>query len=127
MSEQEIPVTTIVQSSCIFEICDLVVAVLVKDVAEGDLSGRLRDSAREALIKGTMIVDKDTEKVTRYPDHIIQASILLGEIKHGIRYLTNLTQDELNGICRELYTILPDDYDYLIGHIQIDPITDDVD
>lgn len=121
MSEEnkELPMAETVAANALYEIADLVYAILVKDVAEGRTVGRLRDEAREALRTGAVIVDKENDKMYRYPENAIKGAILLGEIKHGTTNRTNLTQSDVDEMCIELGTLLPYDYEALVEHIKI--------
>lgn len=121
MSEEnkELPMAETVAANALYEIANLVYAILVKDVAEGRTVGRLRDEAREALRTGAVIVDKENDKMYRYPENAIKGAILLGEIKYGISNKTDLTQNDVDEMCIELGTLLPYDYEALVEHIKI--------
>lgn len=120
MSEEnkELPMAETVAANALYEIADLVYAILTKDVAEGRMVGRLRDEAREALRTGAVIVDKENDKMYRYPENAIDAALLLGEIKYGTRHGTDLKQEDMNEMCRQLQELVPSDYGMLIEHIR---------
>lgn len=119
-NDTEIPLAETISAKAIYEIADLVYALLAKDASVGIFNGRLRDDAREALKKGTVIVEKDTDKAYRYPENALEAALLLGEIKYGIRHPTNLKQNDMDEMCHKLRDLLPNDYDTLIDHIRIE-------
>ena len=109
----------VVELSAIHQICDMAYAIMCLDQSNGLHTGRLRDEARKALIDGTVMINKTTEETHQYPEHILKASLLLGEIKFGVRYKTDLVQKDMDVMIAELKDLVGDDFGLLIKYLEV--------